>query len=214
MKLSLVMSMAIMLCLLFGVFTPSLRKPVYRFIFCALCLGALLLSSIETQAGTYLRIFWSSWLLLLAIPFASGKAHIMRICVACCFGGVIGWRLIDSLSLFPELELLACVPVVLLSFIYGKTTKDRLLTALIAPIVVCFCFALSDYLLFEFCVVSLGSEFAFGMQLGGVFAVLGLERLWLQLKDRGVWRKQGGDKRGGGDGKDDADAAGEAAYQL
>ena len=193
MKLSLVMSMAIMLCLLFGVFTPSLRKPVYRFIFCALCLGALLLSSIETQAG---------------------KAHIMRICVACCFGGVIGWRLIDSLPLFPELELLACVPVVLLSFIYGKTIKDRLLTALIAPIVVCFCFALSDYLLFEFCVVSLGSEFAFGMQLGGVFAVLGLERLWLQLKDRGVWRKQGGDKRGGGDGKDDADAAGEAAYQL
>ena len=139
-------------------FVPTLREPCVRLCAapCALALLAALLCPTEQP---------------------------LRAAFSAVLGGVIGWRLCETLPLFFEQGLLIAVPTLLVSMLYCRDPNARALALAAAPFFMLLCRAGADYTLFKSAVLELGNEDALTAQAVGILLLLAATAAVRALRD-------------------------------
>lgn len=142
--------------------------------------------------------------------------HPVGVLLASVLGGLIGWKLNEVAPLFFEPGVLAAVPYVVCALVYCRMHSERVLAVTLAPFVSSLCVSVSDYSLFRYCTIQLGSPDGMVASLSALLALLGLHVVSLGklgTRIRSVIQERG-NRRRDRNRKDQPDAAGYARDQL
>lgn len=192
-----------------GWFSAWFSTPLKKWAAVAACVLIAGLSLLPVFEEGQVRVHAASVVLLFFVLLTQQTQHPIGAVLAASLGGLVGWKLCDTFPLFVEQGLLIAAPTLLLTLLYGLDAQAKVLAVAAAPFVTLVCFAVSDDLLFRYCVLSLGSTDALVAQTVGLLCLLlayGLYRSKYFMPIRALAEQRRNERRQR-NGKDQTDTA-------
>lgn len=164
-----------------GWFDALLPKPKKLAVLAAapIVLGA---SFAPTLMTPNVRLCFAPCAFALITALLCPTDHPFGALCAAAFGGVIGWKLCDTLPLFPELGFLIAAPTAVLAALYCRDANAKALAIAAAPFFMLLLQAIGDYMLFHSTVLELGNEDALCAQTVGSGLLLAGGCAWERLR--------------------------------
>ena len=159
-----------------GWFDPLLPKRKKRalLLLCPVILGLTAVPTFETPS---VRLCFAPCAFFLCTAILCPTDQPFSALVTALLGGFLGWKLIDTVPLFPEPGLFIALPALLLGALYCRDINAKALAIVAAPFVMLFFQMIGDYTLFQSAVLELGNADALTAQTVGSALVLAVTLL-------------------------------------